>query len=136
MNQNTKVQLRAAKIPWLGWLALHHWYVIQESSARPERWEIWQTPNLGANSWGHLHQNLMSWDSGVGNGPSWLVTEWVGSGATDLAGILRASPDIYPYTHQYRYFPGPNSNTYAQWILKQSNSSQSLGWRAVGQWLA
>jgi hypothetical protein len=136
MNQNIQVQLRAAKIPWLGWLALHHWYVIHEPSARPERWEIWQTPNLGANSWGHLHQNLMAWDSGVGNGPSWLVREWVGPSATDLAGILRASPDTYHHTHKYFYFPGPNSNTYVQWVLKQSGSPHLLGWRAVGKWLA
>lgn len=136
MNRNTKVQLRAAKIPWLGWLALHHWYVIWQPSAPPERWEIWQTPNLGANSWGHLHQNLMSWDCGVGNGPSWLVTEWVGSKAIELLDILRTSPHNYPHTHQYLYFPGPNSNTYAQWILKQSGSPHPLSWRAVGKWLA
>ena len=69
------VQLRAAKIPFIGAIAIHYWYVIlQENQAT--RWEIWQKTHLSADSWGHLHKNLMPINSGVGNGASWRETVW------------------------------------------------------------
>ncbi len=28
------VQLRAARIPWLGWLAVHYWFVVKTGKVR------------------------------------------------------------------------------------------------------
>ncbi|MFM7572213.1 MAG: DUF3750 domain-containing protein, partial [Snowella sp.] len=33
----------------------------------------------------------------------------------------------------YRYFPGPNSNTYAQWILNQVKSDYRLSIKGIGK---
>ena len=126
------VQLRAAKIPFIGAIAIHYWYVIlQENQAT--RWEIWQKTHLSADSWGHLHKNLMPINSGVGNGASWRETVWTGELAHQLAEILENSPETYPHKYLYRYFPGPNSNTYAQWILNQVKSDYRLSIKGIGK---
>jgi hypothetical protein len=128
----TIVQLRAAKIPIIGLIALHYWYVVIRENQQ-ERWEIWQKPSLSRDSWGHLHKNLMPADSGVGNGGSWLATSWTGQLAAQFGEIIENSPETYPYNHCYRYFPGPNSNTYVQWVLNQADSSYRLSVRGIGK---
>lgn len=129
----TIVQLRAAKIPIIGSIAFHYWYVVIRGNQQ-DRWEIWQKPSLSRESWGHLHQNLMPPDSGVGNGSSWLETSWTGELGNELARTIEESPIIYPYNHCYRYFPGPNSNTYIQWILNQTNCHYRLSIKAIGKY--
>lgn len=129
---NLRVDLRAAKIPYLGLIAVHYWFTIFEDNSF-ERWEIWQSKHLVTTSWGHLHQNLMTATQGVGNGNSWLATQWGGKDAEILRQIIRESPAQYPYNYIYRYYPGPNSNTYVQWILNQANISYSLERRGLGK---
>ncbi|MEL4895279.1 DUF3750 domain-containing protein [Crocosphaera sp. Alani8] len=128
----TVVELRAAKIPIIGFIAVHYWYVVIRENKK-DRWEIWQTPSMSQNSWGHLHKNLMNAESGVGNGTSWCETYWTDTLGNRLAQIIENSPSTYPYNDCYRYFPGPNSNTYVKWILKQINSDHQLSIRAIGQ---
>ena len=126
------VQLRAAKIPFIGAIAIHYWYVILQAN-QETRWEIWQKPDLSADSWGHLHKNLMPINSGVGNGNSLLETVWTGEFAYQFAEILENSPETYPHKYCYRYFHGPNSNTYAQWILNQAKSDYRLSIKGIGK---
>jgi hypothetical protein len=78
---------------------------------------VWQRPNAGGESWGYLHRNLVSPESGVGNGPSWLVHAWHAEVASDLARRLERCAEDYPWCTRYRYWPGPNSNTFVQWVL-------------------
>lgn len=126
------VQLRAAKIPWIGYLAVHYWYGIIRPH-QSDRWEVWQTPGLSVESWGYLQKNLMPVTAGVGNGNSWLAAIWEGDRALKLAQIIETSPQHYPYCDQYRYFPGPNSNTYSQWILTQAGLADRLSIKGIGR---
>ncbi len=127
------VQLRAAKLPSiLGYIAVHYWFVIMRENQR-ERWEIWQNSGRCLASWGHLHKNLMPYDSGVGNGVSWLEKEWKGETADLLAQIVENSPETYKYNYLYRYYPGPNSNTYAQWVLNQGKANYLLSALGIGK---
>lgn len=100
----TIVELRAAKIPFIGFIAVHYWYVVIRENQK-DRWEIWQTASLSQESWGHLHKNLMSPVSGVGNGGSWLEMSWTKEIGNSLAQTIEKSPIIYPYNGCYRYFP-------------------------------
>ena len=111
-----QVELRAARIPVIGAIAHHHWLVVARNGQQ-DRWEVWQRPNAGGESWGYLHRNLHPPDSGVGNGPSWLVHAWQGEAAQDLAQRLECCADDYPWCGRYRYWPGPNSNTFVQWVV-------------------
>ena len=126
------VELRAAEIPVIGAIAVHYWFAVW-SGDRGDRWEVWQTAGAGGHSWGHLHVNLMGPANGVGNGPSWVERTWMGADAEPLAHAIAASPDTYPHRDRYRYWPGPNSNTYAQWILDRAGTGHRLGARGRGR---
>ena len=129
----TKIQLRAAKITGLiGYIAVHYWFAIIKDN-QIDRWEVWATPSRSQESWGHLHKNLMSYENGVGNGKSWVESEWNGKFALNLAEIIEHTPQIYPYNHYYRYYPGPNSNTYVQWVLNQTKSNYFLSEKGIGK---
>jgi len=39
----------------------------------------------------------------------------------------------YPHCGHYRYWPGPNSNTFVAWVLREAAVPQRLGRRALGQ---
>lgn len=110
------MELRAARIPVIGWFAHHYWFVIDRAGER-DRWEVWQFARAGGTAWGHLHRNLLLPDRGMGNGPSWLVQRWDAEPARELSALIEASPRTYPCCDHYRAWPGPNSNTYVQWIL-------------------
>jgi hypothetical protein len=129
----TIVELRAAKIPGIiGYIALHYWFVVIKDQQK-DRWEIWQNPNLCNHSWGHLHKNLMNYSNGVGNGNSWIEKTWRDQIAIDLANIIESSPTNYRYNHHYCYYPGPNSNTYVQWVLNQGNIDHLLSKKGIGK---
>ncbi len=123
------VELRAARIPVVGWFAHHHWFVVARIGRR-DRWEVWQFARAGGTAWGHLHCNLMPAERGVGNGASWIVHLWTETAAKDLAALIEASPTTYPHRDRYLPWPGPNSNTYVQWIL---GDRFRLGRQAVGR---
>ena len=131
-----KVELRAAKIPGLaGIIADHYWLLILRSVEEKhdqtcDRWEVWQHSDQNDSCWGHLHKNLLTPFQGVGNGSSHLIKQWMDDEALSIAKKIEASPRTYPFTKKYRYWPGPNSNTYAQWIV---SDKMKLSIRAIGK---
>ena len=136
---NVTVELRAATIPGLtGLIADHHWLlIIRETDAgcvkAYDRWEVWQRANKNDTCWGHLHRNLLKPFQGVGNGPSRLIQKWTNNEALQLLKKIETSPCCYPFLYDYKYWPGPNSNTYAQWIVSEKIK---LGKRAIGKGFA
>lgn len=127
-----EVELRTAKIPFIGRIAVHYWFVIRENDIT-ERWEIWQKQKLVSSSWGHLHKNLMNPHNGVGNGDSWCEKIWQQKEAENLIYMIRKTPLIYPYNYRYFYYPGPNSNTYVQWVLDKAEISHDLSPQGLGK---
>lgn len=111
-----QVELHAARIPVIGAFAHHHWFVVEQDGVR-DRWEVWQTANAGGIAYGHVHRNLWPPERGVGNGPGWVIRCWSGHAARELIQEIEASPTTYPWREFYLPFPGPNSNTYVQWLL-------------------
>ncbi|WDE14058.1 DUF3750 domain-containing protein [Thalassomonas haliotis] len=130
------VELRAARIPGIvGIIADHYWFVIDKGGEEKvkQRWEVWQNKDAGGQSWHYLHKNLKDWQSGVGNGPSRLEYCWYGLEAQSLIEAIETSPSQYPYVPCYRYWPGPNSNTYVQWVLDQARITEIPGPSAIGK---
>ena len=126
-----RVQLRHAPLPWpLGLFASHYWFVVIDGG-KAERWEVWQTRDAGGRAIGHLHCDLKPPDAGVGGGPMCVAAEWSGEEAASIASVLK-DPSGYPFCERYRYWPGPNSNTYAAWVLRQAGIDYRLPRRAVG----
>ncbi|OED42200.1 hypothetical protein AB833_07825 [Chromatiales bacterium (ex Bugula neritina AB1)] len=125
----SEVALWAARIPYIGLVALHHWFVIEQSGVKT-RWEVWQSKAAGGTSWGHLHRDLMAPESWPHPAKPQLLQQWHADNATQLTSRIESSPEHYPWREQYRYWPGPNSNTYVQWVLQ---NELKLGWRAPGR---
>jgi hypothetical protein len=128
-----RVQLRYATLPYpLGWLAVHYWFVVFEPGGACHRWEVWHTKNAGGTSVGHLHCDLKGPDAGVGGGPARIAAQWQGKDALSITEVLEKAAS-YPYCHRYLPWPGPNSNTFAAWVLRQAGVRHELPWRALGK---
>ena len=128
------VQLRHATLPSLARaVAVHYWFAaFSPGQGKWSRWEVWQKPAVVPTSWGHVHKDLMHPDSGVGGGDYRIDREWRGKDARDIMAILNR-PDDYPYRDRYRAWPGPNSNTYAAWVLRRAGARVDLHPKAVGK---
>lgn len=127
------VQLRCGHIPRIGWAAVHCWFAVYDPTEdRWQRWEIWQSAREGDGYWGHLRR-----DKGDPGdwwlGSHWTHHEWRGEDARRLLTVIARTPQDYPHTQLYRYWPGPNSNTYPAWVLRQAGVSGDLPARAVGK---
>jgi hypothetical protein len=129
------VQLRHASLPPpLGIIAVHLWFTVADPrSGRYDRWEVWQTPNAGGMSCGHLHCNLQAPDGGVGGGATRIGAEWTGEDALNICSVLSRAAEEYPYRDHYCAWPGPNSNTFAAWVLRRAGVTFHVPWRAHGK---
>ncbi len=127
------VQLRYATLPFpLGLLAVHYWFVVFEPGGSCHRWEVWQKADAGGSSVGHVHCDLKGPDDGVGGGPAQVAAEWRGDEARSIRKVLE-SAETYPYCRRYLAWPGPNSNTFAAWVLRRAGVAHPLPWRAFGR---
>ena len=131
MREPLKVELRYAPLPHIGVFAWHYWLVVEDETGR-HRWEVWQTKNAGGFCIGHVHRDLKHPDDGVGGGPSRLVTAWEGAPALKLVEVLNRA-ETYPHCQRYRYWPGPNSNTFVAWVLRQAGIEFLLDPRGIGR---
>ncbi len=128
-HQTAQVSLWSAKIPLIGLIAVHHWFVVERDNVET-RWEVWQSVAAGETYWGHLHKDLMPAYVWPHKDEPVCHQRWYDEQATYLYDRIEKSPENYPWCHVYRYWPGPNSNTYVQWVLQQE---YRLGWRAAGK---
>lgn len=96
------------------------------------RWEVWQTRNAGGSCVGHVHRDLKPPEDGVGGGPSRLAVQWHGPPALAIKSVLE-NPRSYPWCETYRMWPGPNSNTFVAWVLRQAGIEQKLDPRGIGK---
>jgi hypothetical protein len=128
------VQLRYATLPkFLRAFAVHYWFTVFDPTARRwQRWEVWQAKNAGGMSIGHVHCDRRHPDCGVGGGAYRLATQWDGCVAQAIRAILARIED-YPYCDRYRAWPGPNSNTFVAWVLRQAGLHYPLDPRAIGK---
>ena len=133
MSDNTIVQLRYATLPsLLRVVAVHHWFVVFVPEAGWNRWEVWQEADAGGTSWGHIHRDLMPPDRAVGGGSMRVAKEWRDAEAGAIRAVLE-DPVAYPFRCRYRYYPGPNSNTYAAWVLQRAGIAYRLSLRGIGR---
>ena len=127
------VQLKYASLPApLGAIAVHYWFTVLDAG-RCDRWEVWQSRDAGGRSYGHLHCNLKGPDDGVGGGPAVLHAEWQGDVALQIYSIIKKSQGAYPHCHSYLPWPGPNSNTFVAWVLREAGVAFALPWKAIGR---
>jgi hypothetical protein len=79
-----------------------------------------------------VHCDLKTPDARVGGGPARLGAEWTGAEAAAIKAVLQNVRD-YPHRERYLAWPGPNSNTFASWVLRRAGICHRLGWMALGK---
>ena len=132
-DTDVRVQLVHASLPWpLGTLAVHYWLNVWHALGRCDRWEVWQRADSGGWSCGHLHRNLKAPMAGVGGGAPVVEREWTGDEAARIRAVLEHAQYRYPHCRRYLPWPGPNSNTFVAWVLREAGVHCPLSWKAVG----
>jgi hypothetical protein len=111
---------------------VHYWFVVYDDAGACHRWEVWQTRDAGGRSYGHVHCDLKPPLADVGGGRTRLAATWEGPQAERLAAVLAEAPR-YPWANRYRYWPGPNSNSFAAWALERAGIQYALHWRGLGR---
>lgn len=123
------VRLYSAPIPYLGGMATHSWFVVKAVDSHVfDRWEVWQT----AGPEGHVRRNLLSLEEDVGGGRVRVLGELTGPDAERVVAVIEHSAQQYPCRSRY-FVLGPNSNTYAAWVLKRSGWHLPLPATAIGK---
>ena len=125
------VELRYAPLPFIGFIAWHYWFVVNDETGC-HRWEVWQTKNAGGFCIGRVHCDLKAPDAGVGGGPSRVAARWDGEDARRITQVLEKAQS-YPYCERYRMWPGPHSNTCAAGVLREAGFAARLDPRGIGR---
>jgi hypothetical protein len=113
------IQVYAARaVSWRGIFAVHTWFALKPSGApRYTRYEV-----LGFGVAGGapaLRIDRMGPDNYWFGARPELVLDRRGPGVDALIERVSAAVTAYPYLHEYRAWPGPNSNTFTAFVARQ-----------------
>lgn len=124
-------RLYVAPIETLSFLGTHPWFVVKRADALTfDRWEVsWR---LGG-PYGYVKKNLREPEENVHSGVPIIWAELVGQEAVDVVEFIEEQSPMYPCSRSYLVFPGPNSNTYAQWVIDQTGWDVELPYNARGK---
>jgi len=118
---------------WRGMVADHTWIAVKPAAA--DAYTIYQVIGWRLRRGG----SVVSVGEGVpdrhwfGSAPA-LYLDVRGDQAAELIPRIRAASDSYPHAREYSMWPGPNSNSYIQWIaLEVPELGLELSWRAWGK---
>ena len=124
-----QVFLFSSQLPYPLNFIIHTWFVTS-NKGKISRWEIWQSKNKCKTSWNHLHLNLFPTSEGMRK--SYFTSKYIynstlinkiegnkNSTAHKMLNLIEKESKNYPYNNKYFPFPGPNSNTFTQWIIDQ-----------------
>ena len=109
------VQVYAARAyDWRGAFAVHTWIATKAAGAeRYRRHQVlsWRRPRV-VSQWGTPDR---VW---YGNPPR-LLADYRGASAARLIPAIEAAVARYPAPDRYRAWPGPNSNTFIAWLVRE-----------------
>lgn len=118
-------------------VARHPWIALRDDGATAwERWEVMCCPHDEVGpSLDTVHQHQMSpvEDYGGGGGRVRFHGVFRGERARRMISCVREEGPRYPYRHQYLMWPGPNSNTFVDWVLRACDIPVSLLSTSIGK---
>lgn len=128
-----------------GTIGVHYWFVLNKKG-KIRRWEVLFRKSFpGEKKWDHLFLNSLPPTSGTEILLYLDRFRWKSNFEKKIEGdknslakkmidFIESSPKLYPYKNKYHFVPGPNSNTYIQWILNEFPEFKfKLSWRAIGK---
>lgn len=116
---------------------INHTFIITNKKGVIHRWDVWARKHIiKEHNWGYLYEDLFKhpWDGNKKNPFSNLLNFKTkrfnvklfkkiegdqNSLASKMINIIYDSKTNYAYVNKYILYPGPNSNTYVQWIINQ-----------------
>ena len=132
-SREAVVQVYGARtVGWRGALAVHTWITVKPTGAKHyPRYEV-----IGggvARGYPALRVTRGNADHyWFGAEPQRLIDRR-GAGVDDLILEIEKAVASYPYPDSYRTWPGPNSNTFVAWVLREAGVEHALDPRAIGR---
>ena len=119
-----------SSVKYIGFLATHTWFVIKKADEHTfDRWEI----SLHVEEpYGYLRLNYREPEMYIGGGEPFILAELVGEEAASVVEFIDQQSPNYPWRWDYFFYPGPNCNTYPQWVLNQTGWDVKLPFTALG----
>jgi hypothetical protein len=114
------VQVYAARaVGWRGYFGVHTWIAAKPSNA--DAFTVYEVIGYRLRRTGTsvvVHQRAADgyW---YGNRPE-LLSDIRGSGVDEVITRIEAAVEAYPYADRYRVWPGPNSNTFVAYVLREA----------------
>ena len=113
------VQVYGARaVRWRGYFGVHTWVAVKPRAAASytvHEVNGWRLRRAGTSVVSSNRHPDGRW---FGNPPH-LIAELRGPRAEAAAAKIAAAVQNYPYANQYRVWPGPNSNTFTAFVLRQ-----------------
>ena len=128
------IQVYAARaVSWRGIFSMHTWIAVKPSGApRYTRYEV-----LGfgvANGAPAIRIDRMGPDNYWSGARPQVILDRRGPDVDAIIERIRGAVLSYPYPHEYRAWPGPNSNTFTAYIARQiSELGLDLPSNAIGK---
>jgi len=113
------VQVYAARTArWRGYFGVHTWIAVKPTGA--EQFTVHEVMGFGLRRTGTAVVRRVRSADGYwyGNRPE-LLKDVRGPGVDALIERIEAAAQRYPYAHTYRIWPGPNSNTFVAFVLRE-----------------
>ena len=117
---------------WRGWFAVHTWISTKRSDE--DQYTVYEV--IGWRQYRGVSVIRIEQDAPdrywYGERPT-LLADKRGEGVDELIKKINAAARSYPWPDRYKAFPGPNSNTFTAWVLKEvPELDVSLPFSAIG----
>ena len=118
-TQEPVIQVYAARaVSWRGIFAVHTWIVVKPTGAQCyTRYEVVGFGVAGGAP--SMRVDRMGPDNYWFGARPQIVLDRRGAGVDAMIDKVRAAVASYPYPHEYRAWPGPNSNTFTAYVARQ-----------------
>lgn len=118
LTQEAVIQVYAARaVAWRGIFAVHTWIAVKPSGA--PRYTRYEVVGFGVDQGAPaIRIDRMGPDNYWFGAQPELVLDRRGAEAGFLIGKIQEAVENYPYPHEYRAWPGPNSNTFTAYIAR------------------
>jgi hypothetical protein len=104
-------------------LARHPWFAVRR--AGDKEWRVYEVPDLGVSR--DPFQKHRPYGDPI------VHKVWRGADANRAADCLEREAESWMRKHPYRFYPGPNSNTFGAAMLRACKLGASLPATAIGK---
>lgn len=112
-------QVYAARaVRWRGYFGVHTWIAVKPKDA--SAYEVYEVTRWNRRRNGSMVSISDRPPDGrwYGNAPT-LLADLRGPQVESIIERIDAAVEAYPYTNEYQVWPGPNSNTFTAWVLRE-----------------